>query len=246
MKDLLVSIIILIIITIFNLIFEVDNKILEAFIALIPAAYPTYTIWRSNIKKNIKWMNVSRKDVNYKYTNSCYTSDIDEEKFISIRDRILNIRGSQCDKITTIFGENMYKFECRIFKSSFIMCKYRSDTNEFFLEYVGGKSYKFATRTIEKVIEELEEVFNMLRIDSNNSCIEIEFVGIENNPENNPFVTKFFSDFDDIKLNLKYKGKNNSNIEIKNSKIILKNSHISSLIKDLDSEFIIKNIKDYF
>lgn len=245
MKDLVVSITILIIIAIFNLIFEIDNKILEAFIALIPAAYPMYTIWRNNIKKSIKWMNISRKDVNYKYSNSCYTVDIDEEKFIRIRDRILNIRGAQCDKITIFFGENMYKFECRIFKSSFIMFKYILDSNQFFLEYTGGKSYKFATRAIGKVIEELEEVFNRLRIDSNNCCIEIEFVGIENDPVNNPFVRKFFSDFSEIKLNLKYKGENNSNIEIKNSKIILKNSHISSLLKDLDSEFIIKNIKDY-
>ena len=99
---------------------------------------------------------------------------------------------------------------------------------------------------IEKLFRVIENESTNIKYCESNNLLEIEFIDIEGEKITNPFIKKFFKNFNEMRMSLRYVGQNQSDIEIFETGIRLKNSHISDLKKDFDSEFEINKFKEFF
>ncbi|ELC8415348.1 hypothetical protein [Clostridium perfringens] len=245
--ELLITFLVIGIIFLVNVFINIDNKILEALINLIPLIYPTFKLWRSNLRKNIKWLSLMSKDgVGFKYYVQYRECSINREKYIEIVNAI-----KENDKKTrerrfeqSLNDENLYFSRFTIYNKDDIRIVFDNQENDLNIIYNGGRTYKY-------VLDKVKGINNILNNELksvvwNETICELRIDFDSNDNSENPFIKKFFSKFKEHDIRIRFKGKNNSIIELNNESIIIKNnSSTNNLIDDIVDELECKGIKDF-
>lgn len=241
MKELIITTIAILIASFASIYYDLNNKVLNSIIDLIPIAIPTVYMWYNTPKNYLKIMSIKRTNVQYEFYVSIKDVLIKEKHFKHLIRSIIDLDYNNKGKVVNnSYGPYIFKSDVKL-NSAIIEVVYNVSNSTLILKAESIANYNLFFDFADNILKNILALFGNnegLRYKNENviSKVKINFIDKKNTDTKNPFWKKIFGQFNKKIINFTYQGKNNSKVLISNDSIEITNNNIKSIKKDIKSE----------
>lgn len=246
MREQVISIILAVVIYSIGQILNLSNATLNFLFQFIPVLILACVIWKNNPKTYLKIIAFTKKDIKYIYTVKITECELKEENFKNIQLMLLNAyeryQGTTKKIINTNNDDYILSSVIKV-DTTFIELTYHKIEKCLYLELDNSITYRQFIDRIKLINDKFMQSLASIKFGDTFIQLKIEFLSLEKEECRNPFILKYFKDFNNRVVNIHYVTKRGTKIDITNNTIELISNSINDLDNDITDELTIFRLK---
>jgi len=241
MLDIILNIVLIIASALLYIFLNLSDAVLECLIEMIPVVILTIRLWWNKPKRYLYVTGMLNKIVKYTMVIRLEQCDLDKEDYVDLCEKIRNIYGEEIGKIVSEnLGEFLWKTYIEV-DAGLVELNYNLETGDLYIETKSKIRFRNFIKDVEKISSIVLTFFAESTSSYFKEIVNITISYLKKNKEGiaNPFVSKFYGEFNKPVMDFRYQTLNESKIEINNQSICIVGNDIRKVNMDIKKEMLL-------
>ena len=241
MLDIILTVGLILLAALLNNFLNLDNVVLQSIIELIPLVILTLRLMYNCPRNYMYILGMTNRNVKYVMTIKVEECDIDKSFYYKLCKKIKQMYDTKSGKEIRK-NEGVYLWNSYLeVDAALIELTYNVEEGNLYIETKSKTKFRNFVHDVERVMDCLSELFSESECRCNKELINIKIGYMNKNREDiqNPFLTKFFAQFDKMTIKLQYEAKGGSRFVIDNNGVNVTGINLNSIKTDIKKEMLL-------